>query len=144
MVGMAIGAGLVKRARQVAWTAGAAAGLSVGLVGLVVAIKPSLWVSLFTVDPAVTAAAYSYFAWAGPAFGFFGLGTCLYFASQGAAKVGGPVLSSTIRLLTVAIGGWWLASSGAPAWTLFALVGVAMTVFGLSTALSIRLTRWGK
>jgi len=38
MVGMAMGAGLVTRARQVAWTAGAAAGLTVGLVGLVVAI----------------------------------------------------------------------------------------------------------
>jgi putative MATE family efflux protein len=144
MVGMAIGAGLVTRARRVAWTAGAAAGLSVGLVGLVVAIEPSLWVSLFTADPGVTAAAYSYFAWAGPGFGFFGMGTCLYFASQGAAKVVGPVLSSTIRLLTVGIGGWWLASSDAPAWTLFALVGAAMVVFGLSTALSIRLTRWGK
>src|SRR5206468_9548525 len=41
MVGMAIGAGLVTRARQVAWTAGAAAGLTVGLVGFVVAIWPA-------------------------------------------------------------------------------------------------------
>src|SRR5450631_4459447 len=144
MVGMAIGAGLVTRARRVAWTAGAAAGLSVGLVGLIVAIEPSLWVSLFTQDPGVTAAAYSYFAWAGPGFGFFGMGTCLYFASQGAAKVVGPVLSSTIRLLTVGIGGWWLASSDALAWTLFALVGAAMTVFGLATAAAVGLTRWGK
>jgi len=144
MVGMAIGAGLVARARRVAWTAGAAAGLSVGLVGLVVAIWPSLWVSLFTRDPGVTAAAYSYFGWAGPAFAFFGMGTCLYFASQGAAKVGGPVLSSTVRLLTVAVGGFWLASIQAPAWTLFALVGGAMVIFGLSTAASIWLTRWGK
>src|SRR5260370_563463 len=32
----------------------------------------------------------------------------------------------------------------APAWTLFALVGAAITVFGLGTAVSIRLTRWGK
>jgi len=144
MVGMAIGAGLVTRARQVAWTAGAAAGLSVGLVGLIVAINPALWVSLFTRDPGVTAAANSYFAWAGPAFGFFGMGTCLYFASQGAAKVVGPVLASTVRLLMVGIGGWWLVSIDAPAWTLFALVGAAMIVFGLSTAASIRLTRWGK
>jgi putative MATE family efflux protein len=144
MVGMAVGAGLVTRARRVAWTAGAAAGLSVGLVGLIVAVEPSLWVSLFTADPGVMAAANSYFAWAGPAFGFFGMGTCLYFASQGAAKVIGPVLASTVRLLTVGIGGWWLASSDAPAWTLFALVGAAMIVFGLSTALSIRVTRWGK
>jgi MATE family, multidrug efflux pump len=144
MVGMAVGAGMVSRARRVAWTAGISAGLSVGLVGVVVAIKPSLWVSLFTGDPGVTAAASSYFAWAGPGFGFFGLGTCLYFASQGAAKVVGPVLASTIRLVTVAIGGWWLASIDAPAWTLFALVGGAMVVFGLSTAASIWLTRWGK
>lgn len=143
MVGMAVGAGLLTRARQVAWTASAVAGLSVGLVGLVVAIKPALWVSLFTRDPGVTAAANSYFAWAGPAFGFFGIGTCLYFASQGAAKVGGPVLASTLRLLTVGIGGWWLASINAPAWTLFALVGGAMIVFGLGTAASVRFSRWG-
>jgi putative MATE family efflux protein len=144
MVGMAIGAGLVTRARQVAWTAGAASALTVGLIGLVVALKPSLWVSLFTNDPGVTAAASSYFAWAGPAFGFFGLGVCLYFSSQGAAKVWGPVLAGTLRLLIVGIGGLWLASTGAPAWTLFALVGAAMVVFGLSTAASVWLTRWGK
>ena len=144
MVGMAIGAGLVTRARQVAWTAGIAAGLSVGLVGLIVAIKPALWVSLFTRDPGVTAAANSYFTWAGPAFAFFGLGTCLYFASQGAAKVGGPVLASTLRLTIVAFGGWWLATSDAPAWALFALVGAAMTVFGLSTAAAVGLTQWDK
>jgi putative MATE family efflux protein len=144
MVGMAMGAGLVTRARQVAWTAGAAAGLTVGLVGLIVAIRPALWLSLFTSDPGVTAAADSYFAWAGPAFGFFGMGVCLYFASQGAAKVGGPVLAGTIRLLLVGLGGWWLVSIDAPAWTLFALVGLAMVVFGLSTAASIRLTRWDK
>jgi putative MATE family efflux protein len=144
MVGMAIGAGLVRRARQVAWSAGVVAGLSVGLVGLIVAVDPALWVSLFTHDPGVVAAANSYFAWAGPAFGFFGMGVCLYFASQGAAKVGGPVLASTARLLMVGVGGWWLASSDAPAWTLFALVGAAMIVYGLGTAASIGLTRWGK
>ncbi len=143
MVGMAIGAGLVTRARQVAWTAAALAGLSVGLVGLVVAVKPALWVALFTTDPGVTAAANSYFAWAGPAFAFFGVGACLYFASQGAAKVGGPVLAYTARLAMVAIGGWWLASIDAPAWTLFALVGSSMIVLGLGTVLSLRVTRWG-
>jgi len=72
------------------------------------------------------------------------MGTCLYFASQGAAKVVGPVLASTVRLAMVAVGGWWLASSAAPAWTLFALVGAAMTVFGLATAAAVGLTRWGK
>jgi putative MATE family efflux protein len=144
MVGMAIGAGMVTRARRVAWTAAAASGLTVGLVGLVVALKPALWVSLFTRDPGVTAAANSYFAWAGPTFVFFGIGACLYFASQGAAKVGGPVLAYSARLAMVAIGGWWLASIEAPAWTLFALVGAAMIVLGLGTAASVRFSHWGK
>ena len=144
MVGMAVGAGMVARARKVAWTAGAASGIVVGLIGLMVAVHPVLWVSMFTSDPDVTAAAYSYFAWAGPAFAFFGLGTCLYFASQGAAKVGGPVLAGTGRLLLVALGGWWLVSIDAPAWALFALVGAAMVLFGLGVAASVWLTRWGK
>jgi putative MATE family efflux protein len=144
MVGMAMGAGLVARARRVAWIAAATAGVVVGLIGVIVAINPGLWVSLFTSDTGVTEAAHSYFHWAGPGFGFFGAGVCLYFSSQGAAKVGGPVLAGTIRLVLVAVGGWWLATSGAPAWTLFALVGAAMVVFGLSTALSIRFTRWSK
>jgi putative MATE family efflux protein len=143
MVGMAIGAGLVARARQVAWTAATTSGLIVGLIGVAVAIRPSLWVSLFTADPGVTAAAASYFHFAGFGFGFFGFGACLYFASQGAAKVWGPVLAATARLVMVALGGWWLASSGAPAWTLFALAAAAMMVYGLSIAASVRLTRWG-
>lgn len=144
MVGMAIGAGLVARARKVAWTAGASSALIVGLIGLIVAVDPALWVSLFTGDANVTAAAYSYFAWAGPAFAFFGLGTTLYFASQGAAKVGGPVLAGTGRLLLVALGGWWLVSIDAPAVALFALVGAAMTLFGLGVAASVHFTRWGQ
>ena len=64
--------------------------------------------------------------------------------AQGAAKVGGPVLAGTARLLLVAIGGWWLVSIAAPAWTLFALVAAAMTVFGLGTAASVYFSRWSK
>jgi putative MATE family efflux protein len=143
MVGMAIGAGLIARARRAAWTAGLCAALVVGSVGLLVAIWPSSWINLFTSDPAVTAAATSYFHLAGPAFGFFGIGISLYFSSQGAAKVGGCVIAGTIRLVIVALGGWWLAAIGAPAWALFALVGVAMVAYGLATVLFVRFTRWG-
>jgi putative MATE family efflux protein len=144
MVGMAIGAGLVTRARRVAWTTGSAAGLTVGAIGIIVAIWPSLWISLFTSDAEVTKAAATYFAWAGPGFGFFGFGIAMYFASQGAAKVAGPVLASTLRLLIVVGGGWWLATIDAPASMLFALVATAMFVFGIVTALAVYFTRWGK
>jgi hypothetical protein len=54
------------------------------------------------------------------------------------------VLAGTGRLLLVGVGGWWLVSTGAPAWTLFALVGAAMVVYGLGTVLAIKVTDWGK
>jgi Na+-driven multidrug efflux pump len=142
LVGMAIGAGNVARARQVAWTGGVASALILGAVGLVFAIAPWLWADLFTNDPGVLASAYSYFSWVGPAYAFFGLGLCLYFSAQGAGKVLGPVLTGTARLLIIAIGGWWL-SGDAPEWAVFALIAVGMVAYGLLTVISIACSKWG-
>ena len=143
MVGMAIGAKNIARARQVAWTAGSVAGIALGVIGLVVIVAPDLWSRLFTADAAVIDAARQYLTAAGFGFPFFGFGLCLYFASQGAGKVLGPVLGGTIRLVLVALGGWWLTVSGAEVWTLFALAGAAMVVYGVSTGLLVKATRWG-
>ena len=143
LVGMAIGAGQVARARRVAWVAAALATGLLGVLGLIVFIAPGLWTGLFTPDPKVQAAAALYFRWAGPAYGLFGLGLCLYFSSLGAGKVGGPVLAGTLRLLLVAVGGWMLANAQAPAWTIFALVAAAMAVYGLATVVAVRMADWG-
>jgi putative MATE family efflux protein len=143
MVGMAIGAGNIARARKVAWTAGLVSAFNLAILGLVVTFFPMLWAGLFTSDPLVLDAAKQYLRWAGPAFGFFGLGLTLYFASQGSGKVLGPVLASTLRLILVAGVGVWFATWVKEPWPYFALVGTAMVVYGLSTALSIRLSSWG-
>ena len=42
------------------------------------------------------------------AYGFFGLGLSLYFASQGAGRLAWPLLGGMVRLV-VAVGGGWLA-----------------------------------
>ncbi|MBP7063330.1 MATE family efflux transporter [Ferrovibrio sp.] len=144
MVGMAIGAGLVARARRVAWTAGGVAALALGLIGLVVVVAPDLWAGLFTRDAAVLDVARQYLVAAGPGFALFGAGLCLYFASQGAGRIVGPVLAASARLLLVMIGGWWLTSIAAPLWTLFALAGAAMALYGFATAGAVYFTRWGK
>jgi putative MATE family efflux protein len=143
LVGMAVGAGDIPRARRVAWTAGGLAALIVGGVGLLVAVVPDVWVRLFTADEGVLASARSYLRWSGPAFAFFGLGLCLYFAAQGSGKVLGPVLAGTLRLVLVAVGGWLLAIFAAPQWSLFALVGAAMVAYGLAAAAAIYWTAWG-
>jgi Na+-driven multidrug efflux pump len=143
MVGMAIGARDVARARRVAWTAAGLATLALGGIGLTVAIAPDVWSARFTQDPGVRAAADLYLRLAGPAFAFVGAGLALYFASQGSGKVLGPVLAATVRLAVIVIGGWLLASSVAPVWTLFALVALSMLAYGLTTATAVYITSWG-
>jgi len=142
MVGLAIGFGDVPRARRVAWTAGAMGAAGLGSVGLLLSIAPELWVTLFTRDPLVQHAAALYLHFAGPAFAFFGLSLALYFASQGAGRIGGPLLAGTARMVVVAIGGWILVVNQAPAWALFAVVSLGMVVMGVGTAIGVAVTSW--
>ena len=143
MVGLAIGSGDVARARRVAWTAGAMGAAGLGAVGIVLSLAPDLWVSIFTKDPAVRAAAALYLHFAGPTFAFFGLSLALYFASQGAGRIMGPLLAGTARMAVVAAGGWILVANSAPSWSLFALVSAGMVVMGVVTAASVAMTPWG-
>ena len=142
MVGMAIGAGNIERARRVAWTAGALAFGILAVIGLLAVLFPDAWTRLFTADEAVIGAARQYLVAAGIGFPFFGLGLCLYFASQGAGRLLGPVLAGTLRLVLVALAGWWLTVIGAETWTLFVLAGAAMVLYGLATAAAVRFTAW--
>ena len=143
MVGMAIGARDVARARRVAWTAAGVAVAVLGIVGLTVTAVPGAWSGLFTQDRAVRAAADLYLVWAGPGFAFLGLGLSLYFASQGSGRMLPPVLAGMARLLVIGAGGVALVAADAPAWALFALVAASMVAYGLSTAAAVYLTRWG-
>ncbi len=144
MVGTAIGANDVPRARCVAWTSGLTAATMLGVVGALFAVFPSLWSSMFTSDAAVLESARIYLVWSGPAYFFYGLGLCLYFASQGAGKVLGPVLAGTIRLVIVIAAGFWLASRNAPQWTMFVVVALSMVAYGVSTAGFVWVTPWGR
>lgn len=143
MVGMAMGAGQVERARRVAWTAGGVSAFNLGLIGAVVTLAPDLWARMFTQDEVVLGFARQYLVTAGPAFAFFGLGLTLYFASQGAGQVMGPVLAGTARLVLVAGAGYMLAQNQGTAGQFYMLVAVAMVAYGVVTAVAIWLTPWG-
>ena len=143
MVGVAMGAGKVARARRVAWVAGGVSALNLALIGGVVTLAPDLWARLFTQDEAVLSHARQYLVTAGPAFPFFGLGLTLYFASQGAGQVIGPVLAGTVRLVLVAGLGYWLAQNDATAEHFYTLVAVAMVLYGAVTAAAVKFTPWG-
>lgn len=142
LVGTAIGAGQVARARRAAWIAAAVASLGLATIGLVLAIFPGLWALMFTRDAATLAAASAYFGWVGPAYGFFGVGICLYFAAMPAGRVGGMVLAGTVRLAVVGFGGWWLVTRDAGLWSIFALIAVAMVAYGLASVAAMLRDRW--
>jgi putative MATE family efflux protein len=143
MVGTNVGAGHLARAERVAWVgAGLAAGVT-GAVGLIGALLPRAWLGLFSTDPAVLAAGTTYLRIVGPTYSFFGLGLALYFASQGAGRLGWPLVAGFARLLLAGGGGWlaarWLGTglSG-----VFVAVAVALVVFGSANALAIRFGAW--
>ena len=62
-------------------------------MGLAAAIWPTAWLGLFGDDPAMLDTGAAYLRVVGPAYGFFGLGLSLYFASQGAGRLLWPLLA---------------------------------------------------
>ncbi len=143
MVGMAIGAGRVDRARRVAWTGACLAGALIGSIGLVLAWNPRLWGVLFSSEPAVLDAVSRYLGIAGFGFPAYGFALCLYFASQGSGKILGPVLGGTVRLAAVLVGGWWLLETKRELDSLAFVILGSLMAYAAATALFVRLTRWG-
>jgi putative MATE family efflux protein len=143
MVGTNIGAGQIARAERVAWTgAGLAAGVTAA-IGLLAAAFPRLWLGLFTTDAQAQVVGTTYLHIVGPFYGFFGLGLALYFASQGAGRLGWPLVGGFARLTVAAAGGWlvgyWLG------WGLqgiFAAMAFALVVFGITIAAAIKAGAW--
>ena len=143
MVGMAVGAERIARARRIAWTAALVSFVTVGALSTVIAIFPQLWVDIFTQDPSARAAGAHYLRIAAPMYAFIGLAIALYFASQGAAKVIGPVLVQTVRLVFIAAGGSYLLAGAATETGFFLLAASSMVLLGVLTLASVMLTRWG-
>jgi len=144
MVGTNIGARQVARARRIAWTAALLGAAVTETIGVLAALFPQVWISIFSADPNVVAAGSSYLRVVAPFYGFVGLGMLLYFAGQGARHVTWPVLAGTLRLIIVAGGGWLAIKTFQTdlSW-LFATVAVASVTFGAMTALAMRLQSWG-
>ncbi|MBT6274234.1 MAG: hypothetical protein HOI95_08890 [Chromatiales bacterium] len=134
-VGTNFGAEQYARARKIAWVGSGVAFAIIGLVGVVVAVAPGLWLNLFTADPKAYEYGALYLVVAAPLYGLFGVGQTLYFASQGTGRMGLPVLAGFTRLLVVAgLGGLAVYLS----WSLtavFIAVAIGFGVFGLGVAL---------
>jgi putative MATE family efflux protein len=146
MVGVNIGAGRRPRAREIAWTGGLVGAGFTGLVGLVVALYPGLWLNLFTDEADVLGPATTYLSIVAPAYGLFGLGFVVSFAGQGAGHMLWPFLGVTGRLV-VAAGLGWVAVSvfGAGIATLAAIVAVSFVAYAaVCCVVMVSKTVWGR
>jgi putative MATE family efflux protein len=142
LVGTNIGAGQRERALRIALTGGALAFVVTEIIGVAAAIWPSAWLELFGSDPAMLATGIAYLRHVGPVYGFFGLGLSLFFASQGAGRLGWPLFGGTVRLLIAAGGGWFvLRATGSLAW-MFVTLAFAMAVYGTMLATAIASGVW--
>ena len=143
MVGTNFGAGQHVRARRVAWTGALIAAGATEVIGLAAAFFPKAWLGLFSDEPAVLAAGAAYLRVVGPAYGFFGLGLALYFASQGAGRLVWPLLAGCLRLVSAAAGGWLILQQlPGELSALFAVMALALVLFGSTLAGAVRLGAW--
>mgnify|MGYP000686709994 FL=1 len=117
----------------------------VGAIGATMAIWPDLWLRIFLDADAAgpLAAGRAYFHTVGPFYGFFALGLALYFASQGAGRMGWPIVASLCRM-AAAFGGALLLTAvyGFGVEGVFIAVAAGMFLYGSITVLAIRATRW--
>jgi Na+-driven multidrug efflux pump len=142
LVGTNIGAGQGARALRIALTGAALAFVLTETIGITAAIWPTAWLGLFGHDPNMLTTGTAYLRTVGPAYGFFGLGMALYFASQGAGRLFWPLLAGLLRLI-IAIGGGWLAlrATGSLGW-LFVALSAALVTYGVTLSAAVASGAW--
>jgi hypothetical protein len=88
------------------------------------------------------AAGVTYLHFAGPAYGFFGLGLSLYFASQGAGRLAWPLFAGFLRMAISVGGGWaaWFATHDLRA--VFAVLAFALVVYGSILVSAVKAGVW--
>jgi Na+-driven multidrug efflux pump len=142
LVGTNIGAGQRARALRIALIGGGVAFALTEVVGLAAAIWPVAWLGLFGHDPNMLETGAAYLRMVGPAYGFFGLGLSLYFASQGAGRLFWPLFAGLLRLI-IAIGGGWIAlrATGSLEW-MFVALGAALVAYGVVMSAAVASGAW--
>lgn len=99
VIGANVGAGQMQRAIRIGWTGAAIGGSIAGTVGTLGALFAPQWKGLFTADPQIKAIGASYLATNQVAYALLGVGSGLFYASQGLGSVSGPFLAQTSRLV---------------------------------------------
>ena len=138
MVGTNWGARQYDRARQIAWMGAGTIAAVCGVLGLLVALQPMLWLGLFSDSTEVARIGALYLRIVGPAYFCFGLGFGLFFVSQGLGRGFVAMSANAARLITsagvglAAVYGFGLGIS-----SLFAAVAAGFGLYALLLVLAV-------
>lgn len=138
MVGTNWGAQQYGRARQIAWTGAATIALLCGTLGMIVAVRPSIWLGLFSADAEVARLGATYLRIVGPVYVCFGLGLGLFFVCQGFGRGFAAMIANVVRMLVSAGAGlaavYWLdlGTTG-----LFTAIAAGFCTYAALTALAV-------
>lgn len=144
LVGQSLGAGLVARAREAAWTAAWVNVVGMTLLGVAFLAIPEIIVSIFTADVDVAAFAATTLRWFGIGLPLYAIGMILVQAINGAGDTRTPTLLNLVFFWILQIPlGWTLAyhSSLAVNGVLVAIV-VAESLLSAAAVLVFRRGRW--
>ena len=112
-----------------------------GACGLAVTLFPHAFARAFTEDAEVVAIAATALSIIGPAYGGFGLGMAMYFASLGAGRMRWPVAAALSRFALAVFGGAALAAPFGIEGQ-FLVVALGITAYGAITAAGVRPGVW--
>ncbi|KAB1088546.1 MATE family efflux transporter [Neorhizobium galegae] len=142
LVGTNMGAGQKDRAMRIAFTGAAIAFVITEVIGLIAAIFPVAWISLFSEEHGAIDAGVAYLQIVGPVYGFFGGGLALYFASQGAGQLLWRLACGFLRLAIAGLGGWLALEFTGSLNGLFFALAVGLVAYGGILFLAIRSGVW--
>lgn len=138
MVGTNWGAQQYGRARRIAWTGAVTIALVCGTLGLIVAVRPGVWLGLFSDDAEVARLGATYLHIVGPVYVCFGLGLGLFFVCQGYGRGFAAMTANAVRLFVSAGAGlaaiYWfnLGVTG-----LFAAIAAGFCIYAALTMIAV-------
>ena len=145
MVGTNIGANNIDRAERIGMIGATSAGLLSGVIGLILALTPDIWIRVFTADQETLMVTKQYIQILGVCYLFQGFGLSLYFASQGANAMKWPIVITALRFVVFTVAAlvsvYWLSTG---------IVGIfyssagAMILFGVLMVVALKKGAWRK
>jgi putative MATE family efflux protein len=142
LVGKHLGAGRVSAAKRVALVNALSVAAALQILGLLVALWPNMWMQWFTQDTRVLEYGATYLRWIGPTYGLLGLTLELYFAGQGAGRIGWPLAATVVRTALACASLALAIAAHAPIQASLALVAAGIAGAAALSLAGFRVSRW--